>query len=137
LISAVDTSVLLDILLGDVNFCEASENAIRNARIMGRVIVCETVIAEISPVFSTSNDLSQFLEDLGIEFVPASYESAELAGIIYRQYLKNKGTSKRVLPDFLVAAHAQSLSATLIARDRGYYRTYFKDLVLLDPVTNT
>jgi len=58
---------------------------------------------------------------------------AQRAGQIYTQYLANKGKARRVLPDFLVAAHAQEFADALLARDRGYYRTYFADLRLIDP----
>ena len=43
------------------------------------------------------------------------------------------GKRGRVVPDFLIAAHAQLLADRLLARDRGYYRDYFARLVLWDP----
>lgn len=133
MMTAVDTPVLLDILLADPRFCQSSEEKLRKARQQGRVIVCETVIAEISPVFTSRMDLKSFLEETGIEFEPSIFETALLAGEMFKNYLMNKVTAKRVLPDFLVASHAVTSSASLLARDRGYYREYFKDLKLIDP----
>jgi hypothetical protein len=46
---------------------------------------------------------------------------------------KNKGRARRVLPDFLIAAHAMVNADQLLARDRGYYREYFRKLALFDP----
>jgi predicted nucleic acid-binding protein len=131
--TAVDTSVLLDILVDDPRFASRSEAALAKARASGRLIVCESVIAELRPALASEAELASFLNDLGLEFLPSSRESAFLAGAIYASYLKSKGASRRVLPDFLIAAHARILADNLLARDRGYYREYFSDLSLLNP----
>jgi predicted nucleic acid-binding protein len=52
---------------------------------------------------------------------------------MFRVYLDRGGKRGRVVPDFLIAAHAQQLAGRLLARDRGYYRDYFKQLDLWDP----
>ena len=131
--TAVDTSVLLDILTNDRRHVSNSEAALADARASGRLIVCESVIAELRPALDSDQQLVAFLHDLGLEFLPASLESAVLAGSIYASYLKNRGPSRRVLPDFLIAAHARLNADRLLARDRGYYREYFRDLTLIDP----
>jgi len=131
--TAIDTSVLLDILLDDPTFARLSEQSIIQARKLGRLIVCETVIAELRPALTSDEELSRFLDDLGLEFLASTRETGFLAGSIYQNYLKNKGQAKRVLPDFLVAAHAQLFADVLLARDRGYYREYFHNLKVVSP----
>lgn len=131
--TAVDTSVLLDILTDDPRYASSSETALAEARATGRLVVCESVVAELRPALESDLQLEAFLHDMGIEFLPATLESAGLAGSIYALYLKNRGTSRRVLPDFLIAAHAQLNADRLLARDRGYYREYFSNLMVMDP----
>nr|MBP7480621.1 type II toxin-antitoxin system VapC family toxin [Spirochaetaceae bacterium] len=129
--TAVDTSVLLDILVDDKQYAATSEATLARARAEGRLIVCESVVAELRPALQSDDEVFQFFDDLGIEFLPSSLESAILAGNTYTEYLKNRGSVRRVLPDFLIAAHARCFADRLLARDRGYYRNYFKDLIIL------
>jgi predicted nucleic acid-binding protein len=132
--TAIDSSVLLDILIDDPAFSGASEVALKRAKTAGRIIVCESVIAEIRPALANDAQLKEFLDDLHLEFLPSTVEAAMTAGAMYALYLKNRGTAKRVLPDFLIASHARQFADALLARDRGYYRQYFKDLPIIDPV---
>ena len=129
--TAVDTSVLLDILVDDKQYAATSEATLARARAEGRLIVCESVVTELRPALQSDDEVFQFFDDLGIEFLPSSLESAILAGNTYTEYLKNRGSVRRVLPDFLIAAHARCFADRLLARDRGYYRNYFKDLIIL------
>lgn len=114
-----------------------SESALAEARDSGALVVCESVIAELRPALNSDRQLAAFLDDLGLEFLPATLECALLAGSLYTSYLKNRGQSRRVLPDFLIAAHARLSADQLLARDRGYYREYFHDIVLVDFSTRT
>jgi predicted nucleic acid-binding protein len=83
---SVDTSVLLDILLEDEKFGEASEKALIDAHQAEGLIICETALAEIVPVLS-GNPVAEFLHDWNIDFEPSSLESASLAGEMFNTYL--------------------------------------------------
>jgi len=132
MVTSVDTSVLLDVLLDDPQHAAFSVDALRRASVEGSLILCEVVLAEIAPTL-TAADLPQFLSDWNLTFVPSSQSSALLAGEMFRTYLERGGKRERVVPDFLVAAHAQTHAQRLLARDRGYYRDYFSQLKLWDP----
>ena len=136
MVTAVDTSVLLDVLLNDLQHAPTSITALRRASAEGSLILCEIVLAEIAPILAVT-DVTQFLADWSLTFVPSSQPSALLAGEMYRSYLQGGGKRSRVVPDFLVAAHAQTHANRLLARDRGYYRDYFKGLQLWNPTLLT
>ena len=132
MVTAADSSVLLDVLLNDSQHAPRSIAALRQAATEGSLIICETTLAEIVPTLSSA-DLPQFLSDWSLAFVPSSQASATLAGEMFRAYLARGGKRGRVVPDFLIAAHAQLHGNRLLARDRGYYRDYFTQLKLWDP----
>ena len=131
--TAVDTSVLIDVITDDKLHAAASVEALRRARREGRLIACECVVAETRPALQSNTELTQMPDDLGIEFVPGSRTAAGLAGQHFARYLERGGTARRMVPDFLVGAHAQVHADRLLARDRGYLRDYFSELTVLEP----
>lgn len=78
---------------GDPDNASASLAALRKASREGRLIVSESVIAEVRPAFEEG----------------------------------------RILPDFLIRAHAIEHADRLLARDRGFLRDCFTELALWDP----
>ena len=56
MVTAVDTSVLLDVLLNDLQHAPASIAALRQAAVEGQLVLCETTLAEIVPVIPSSDD---------------------------------------------------------------------------------
>jgi predicted nucleic acid-binding protein len=133
MISAVDSSVILDVVTDDPLFAAASEQALRTASAEGKLVVCESVLAEIYPAFADPLAFEEFFDDWQLEYAPSSRESATLAGIHFATYLERGGKQGRIVVDFLIGAHAQTHADRLIARDRGYLRDYFADLSVLDP----
>ena len=135
MISAIDTSIVLDILTEDKLFADLSEKVLSKVSLQGKLIICECVVAEIFPAFKHKNDFNEFLNDWQLEYVPSTVESSILAGEYFKTYLNRGGKAKRVLPDFLIGAHAFLLADRLVARDRGYFRDYFNKLKIIDPKT--
>jgi len=133
MISAVDSSIILDVLTADPSFADASERLLRQASREGRLIIGECVLAEIFPALDKEADFKEFLTDWHLEFVPSSCESAVTAGRYFARYLSRDSKTNRVLPDFLIAAHALTHADRLLARDRGYLRDYFTKLKVLCP----
>jgi predicted nucleic acid-binding protein len=134
MITAVDSSVILDVLSGDKENAETSLNALRKASLEGKLVVCESVVAEVRPAFLDGAEFEGFLAEWGLEFVPSTLSSAILAGEMLQLLLQRKRERKgRILADFLIGAHASTNAERLLARDRGYFRDYFSDLDVWDP----
>jgi predicted nucleic acid-binding protein len=127
MISALDSSVILDVLTADPQFADSSETHLRQAVAQGKLVIGECVLAEIAPAFKDEKTLQEFLADWQIEFVPSSRDSAILAGRSFARYLARGGRRGRVVADFIIGAHADRL----LARDRGYLRGYFSGLTIL------
>lgn len=132
MVTAVDSSILLDVIVDDPRWANASEAALRAAIQQGGLIIGESVLAEISPAVGPTR-MEEFLDDWGIRFVASSRESALLAGKIFASYLARGGKGGRIVPDFLIGAHAQIHADRLLARDRGYLRDYFHKLKVWQP----
>lgn len=131
MITAVDSSVLIDVLIDDPRFADGSAEALRQARREGRLIVCDLVVAEITPVLNGSAEA--FLDDLAIEYVPAGMEAALQAGMHFASYLRRGGLRGRVVADFVIGAHAQHHADRLLCRDEGFQRDYFEALRIWEP----
>ena len=135
MITAVDTSVILDVLTGSGSFTKSSEVALKTADRDGKLIICDCVLAEIYPALNNEVLFEEFLSDWKLEYIPSSKESALLAGKYFALYLSKGGPKKKIIPDFLIGAHAFSHADRLLARDRGYLREYFDELQVWDPST--
>ena len=130
---AVDSNVLIDILIGDHAFAEASEACVGDALASDEVVVCEAVVAEVQAMLETSANLMDMLAPLGIRYQPLSEVAAMRAGHMNQRFRARGGRRERVVADFLVGAHAMLQCTALITRDTGFYRDYFKGLKVIVP----
>jgi hypothetical protein len=153
MITAVDTNVLLDVLIPDAPHGEESERALAEAVGAGALLISEPVYAELAVHFPDRTDLDRFLADTGISLEPSGGEALHRAGSAWSQYLRRRpavacpqcgatqelrcdrcGASiqprQHVVADFVIGAHALVHADRLLTRDRGYYGTYFPALKL-------
>jgi predicted nucleic acid-binding protein len=137
MITALDTNVLLDILLPDEKFCDRSARALEGAAAAGSLVICDLVYAELCVHFQTQPQCDEFLEENDIRVEPLGRPASFLASRIWRAYRLRGGKRARILSDFLIGAHAQLHASLLLSRDRGFYREMFPSLSLLDPSANS
>jgi predicted nucleic acid-binding protein len=132
-ITAVDTSVLLDFLNHDPEFGTASRDALRSCAAEGPLLACGVVWAEIAGYFPSISACRNALRELEIEFSPLQPEAAFEAGVAWKAYRQRGGARTRVAADFLVGAHALYQADRLLTRDRGFYKSYFRRVSIVDP----
>lgn len=129
----MDSSVLLDVFGADSAFGTASRAAVRQALSEGDLVACDVVWAEVLAALPPDPPPEEAMHRLGVRFSPLEVAGATAAAVSWRAYRRQGGQRVRVVADFLVGAHARTQADRLLTRDRGFYRTYFRGLRILDP----
>lgn len=137
--TAVDSSVLLDVLGADTSFGPASREGLRAAYDAGGLVASDVVWAEVRASFPSDAAFEEAMAALGVQFLPLTPVAAALAGSLWREHHlqrrrdPKRESPKRVVADFLIGAHAQVQADALLARDRGFFRSCFTRLRVIEP----
>lgn len=128
--TAVDSNILTDVIGHRNAFTASAVASLDTAFRAGALVVSPVVVAETAAYFASE----EAFDAMHLEMRPFSWPDLHRAGETYVAYCRRRPqAAKRMLADFLVAAHAMAHSDALLTRDRGYYRTYFRDLRLIEP----
>lgn len=133
MITAIDTNILLDILVPNEDFYAASASALQNSATEGVLVISDIAYAELCIHFGTQRECDLFLDGTDIRVQSLTREALFLASRTWRTYRRQGGKRTRILADFLIGAHAQIQTTRLLSRDRGFYRKLFPLLDLFDP----
>ena len=131
--TAVDTSVLLDVFGADPTFGKKSRDALREVYDKGALVACDITWAEVRAHFPSYMSFEYAMRLIGVTFDPIGPEAALAAGLLWKERRKRGAKRDRIVPDFLIGAHALHQADALLSRDRGFYGSYFKDLSTIDP----
>ncbi|HVC80479.1 MAG TPA: PIN domain-containing protein [Chloroflexota bacterium] len=141
MITAIDTNIVVGVLEGEEAVANHLARLVDRLAEKGDVLISPIVYAELLAAPSRSPALvDAFLSQTAVR-VDWSLEKAiwQMAGLAYRTYVLGRHmegasvTSRRILADFLIGAHAVGRQATLLTWDERIYHTYFPDLSTVAP----
>ena len=130
--TAIDSSVLWCIQKQEPGY-KGWQSLLEKSALEGHLCICPVTFAEISPGRASVEEVLEVMSFLAISYEEITPESAYLAGSIFLNYRREGGPRTQMIPDFLIAAHAEVQCTHLAAIDRGYIRRYFPRLQLLQP----
>ena len=157
MIKAIDTNILLDILIPNSAYLTSSLDCLLNVDKEDELIISSIVFAELGTQFLSFDDLVGFLKQTGIKMIPLNEKSLFEASKAWKTYTANRKDEifcpscgnkhniicpscgetisfrQHILSDFLIGAHAKMQAEQLITRDRGFYRKYFQGINILQP----
>ncbi len=134
MITAIDTNVLVDVLEPDPVLGPGSRAALTRCLSEGAVVACDVVWAEVATIYGEQQSkLLAALRTLGIDYSEVTEQAALEAARHWHAYRSRGGTRQRIAADFSVGAHALAQCDRLLSRDRGFYRSSFAALHVIDP----
>ena len=132
----VDTNVLVDVAVRDPDWLGWSRSALARAERAGPLVINPVIFAEFSVRYETVEEVEVLLpqDQFAREGLP--WDAAFAAGAAFRKYRKSGGGRDRVLPHFLIGAHAVIRDYAILTRDPKGYRSYFSTVQLITPETH-
>lgn len=129
----VDTDVLLDLATDDPRWADWLPQTLETAALAGPLFINPIIYAEFSIGFSRIETIDAALKAIGIAPIEIPRPALFLAGKAMATYRRRGDAKTRVLPDFLIGAHAAVADLRLITRDLGRYGTYYPTIAFVTP----
>jgi predicted nucleic acid-binding protein len=129
----VDTNVLLDVLQEDPQWASWSQGQLEAAALTNRLAINVVIYSELSMAFARIEELEAVIAEASLTLEPIPREALFLAGKVFLDYRRRKGSKQGVLPDFYIGAHAAVSGYPILTRDIGRYGSYFPTVRLITP----
>ncbi|KKX30403.1 type II toxin-antitoxin system VapC family toxin [Rhizobium sp. LC145] len=132
----VDTNVLVDVAVRDPDWHSWSLNQLFAAAGRGAVIINQIIYSEFSYRYDDPDEVERLLPETEFLREGLPWPAAFAAAQAFRLYRAGGGKKERVLPDFLIGAHAAIRGYPILTRDPSGYRSYFPMVELITPETH-
>lgn len=129
----VDTNVLIDIAVRDPVWLKWSRSQVVDARKRGSVVINQVIYAEFSIRYSTMDEVNDAIPEEEFRRESLPFEAAYAASRAFALYRRQGGMRDKVLPDFLIGAHAAVRGYSILTRDPAGFRAYFPGVDLIAP----
>lgn len=129
----VDSCILLDLFTDDPKWANWSESVLGKYSQSNTLFINSIVYTEVSIGFNRIEEVEKAIEQVGVKVLEIPREALFMAGKVFLDYRRNKGTENSTLPDFFIGAHAAVSSFDLITRDSARYKTYFPSITVICP----
>ena len=129
----VDTNVLLDVLQEEPRWSGWSQEQLDTASLTDRLAINAVIYSELSMAFARIEELEAVISEAALMVDAIPREALFLAGKVFLDYRRRKGSKQGVLPDFYIGAHAAVNGYPILTRDTARYRSYFPTVRLIAP----
>ena len=132
----VDTNVLVDLSMISSDWHDWSRRKILDIFRDGPVLINPIIYSEFSVRYDDVDEVDRLLPQDEFRRENLPWPAAFAAAQAFRLYRRAGGGRERILPDFLIGAHAAIRGYRILTRDAGGYRSYFPSVELITPETH-
>lgn len=130
----VDSNVILDVFEDDPQWADWSVEQLELWGDSHPLFINPVIYSEVSIGFDKIEALEEAITGCGFTMIQIPKEALFLAGRVFLEYKKRKGTKTTTLPDFFIGAHAALAQLSLLTRDVNRYKSYFPTVQLIHPI---
>ncbi len=132
----VDTNVLIDVAVRSPYWLPWSRSRLKDAKKSGSLIINQIVYSEFAIRYDSIDEVDALLPEDEFRRESLPFEAAFAAAKAFGVYRRAGGPREKVLPDFLIGAHAAVRGYTILTRDSAGYASYFPMVELITPDTH-
>lgn len=132
----VDTNILVDLAMVSSDWHGWSRRKLLDVFKDGPVLINPIIYSEFSVRYDDVDEVDQLLPQDEFRRENLPWPAAFAAAAAFRLYRRAGGGRERILPDFLIGAHAAIRGYRILTRDPAGYRSYFPLVELITPETH-